>query len=100
MYENVLVPHPTVTFHNFNENAQSDISATGSTTTIYNVESQGDPNEKLETTDMETQYFIKWKGWSHLHNTWESQQTLNDQKANGMKKVENFMKRQAELDEW
>ncbi len=49
---------------------------------------------------METQYLIKWKGWSHIHNTWESQQTLNDQKANGMKKVENFIKRQAELDEW
>lgn len=48
--------------------------ATGSATTIYEVDEHGDPNEGCDETDPlknEVQYLIKWKGWSHIHNTWE-----------------------------
>ncbi|CAI2179377.1 18848_t:CDS:2 [Funneliformis geosporum] len=39
-------------------------------------------------TNME--FFIKWKSWSHLHNTWESYENLRGLK--GFKKLENFIK--------
>ncbi|KAG8223002.1 hypothetical protein J437_LFUL000710, partial [Ladona fulva] len=57
--------------------------ATGGITTVYAVEENGDPNKDYDADDpdqTETQYLIKWKGWSHIHNTWESEQSLKDQK--------------------
>ena len=74
--------------------------ATGSRTTLYNVQDTGDPNDSIEGDEMETQYLIKWKNWAHFHNTWESEQTLKDQHVNGLKRLENFCKKQMELQEW
>lgn len=76
--------------------------ATGSKTTMYNVDKDGDPNSDLDPKKEETelQYFIKWKNWSHLHNTWESEAGLREQKVNGLKKLENFIKKEEELDRW
>lgn len=49
------------------------------------MEENGDPNANfdpvLEPDKQEQQYLIKWLGWSHIHNTWESEQTLRDQKV-------------------
>jgi chromodomain-helicase-DNA-binding protein 1 len=76
---------------------------TGNTTTIYAVEENGDPNKDCDTEDLENtemQYLIKWKGWSHIHNTWESERSLKDQKVKGLKKLENFVKREEELAAW
>ncbi|XP_077514180.1 chromodomain-helicase-DNA-binding protein 1 isoform X3 [Amblyomma americanum] len=76
---------------------------TGASTTVYAVEEFGDPNAgaaDLPEAEKETQYLIKWKGWSHLHNTWESLQTLQEQKVKGLKKVENYIKREDELRHW
>ena len=36
----------------------------------------GDPNKTLETEETEEQFYIKWKGWSHINNTWESNKSL------------------------
>lgn len=77
--------------------------ATGASTTVYAVEEFGDPNAgaaDLPEEEKETQYLIKWKGWSYLHNTWESLATLQEQKVKGIKKVENFIKREDELRYW
>ncbi|KAH9500964.1 transcriptional regulator [Bulinus truncatus] len=78
--------------------------ATGHKTTLYNVRENGDPNlsplKDGEKEEKETQYLIKWKGWSHIHNTWETEASLREQKVNGIKKLENFMKREAEIKEW
>ncbi|XP_018909064.2 chromodomain-helicase-DNA-binding protein 1 [Bemisia tabaci] len=75
----------------------------GNQTTIYAIEENGDPNEGCDPDDLENtevQYLIKWKGWSHIHNTWESDATLKDPKIKGYKKVENFLKREDEIAMW
>ena len=82
-----------ISFHAF-------FPATGSKTTFYNAQDNGDPNETLDTLDTETQYQIKWKNWAHIHNTWETEAGLVEQKINGLKKLENFKKRDDDLREW
>lgn len=49
---------------------------------------------------LERQYLIKWVGWSHLHNTWESETSLNTMGAKGLKKLENYIKKLMEINEW
>uniref|UniRef100_A0AAR2KEB7 DNA helicase n=1 Tax=Pygocentrus nattereri TaxID=42514 RepID=A0AAR2KEB7_PYGNA len=77
-------------------------AATGATTTLYAVEANGDPGADFdpEKEEGETQYFIKWKGWSYIHNTWESVDSLTQQKVKGIKKLENFKKKNDELNAW
>lgn len=78
-------------------------SVTGNITTIYAVEENGDPNvgaDELEEADTEQQYLIKWKDWAHIHNTWESELSLTEQKVKGMKKLENYVKRETDLALW
>ena len=76
--------------------------ATGPATTIYSVKQAGDPNRtgELDRSDLEQQYFIKWKGYSHLHNTWESDTSLERMSAKGLKKIDNYMKKQQEISQW
>ncbi|CAI5664270.1 unnamed protein product [Oreochromis niloticus] len=76
--------------------------ATGACTTVYAVEENGDPCEGFdpEKDEGETHYLIKWKGWSYIHNTWESMDSLTQQKVKGMKKLENFKKKNDELNSW
>lgn len=77
-------------------------SATGATTTIYAVEADGDPNAGFEKNKEpgEIQYLIKWKGWSHIHNTWETEETLKQQNVRGMKKLDNYKKKDQETKRW
>ena len=76
--------------------------ATGSKTTIYNVQDNGDPNDGMDPGKEETekQFLIKWKNWAHIHNTWESYKTLKEQKVHGLKKLDNYIKKQEEIREW
>lgn len=79
------------------------LDETGAKTTFYAYEKEelmqrGPPDPKTEET--ERQYLIKWKGWSHLHNTWESERTLLEQNVKGMKKLENFVKREQDINDW
>ena len=79
-------------------------TATGHKTTLYNVRENQDPNTSTlkegEKEEFETQYLIKWKSWSHIHNTWETEPSLREQKVNGIKKLENFIKKEEEIQEW
>ncbi|XP_065078921.1 chromodomain-helicase-DNA-binding protein 1 isoform X3 [Ochlerotatus camptorhynchus] len=77
--------------------------ATGAATTTYAVDESGDPNEGVDENDSENteqQYLIKWSGWSYLHCTWESEETLKEQRVKGMKKLENYIKREKDIDYW
>ncbi|XP_022239171.1 chromodomain-helicase-DNA-binding protein 1-like [Limulus polyphemus] len=78
---------------------RSNFTATGADTTVYAIEEKGDPND-ADAPEKEMQFLIKWKGWSHLHNTWESDASLRAQGAKGMKKVENYVKREEEIRLW
>ncbi|XP_072037799.1 LOW QUALITY PROTEIN: chromodomain-helicase-DNA-binding protein 1-like [Amphiura filiformis] len=75
---------------------------TGAITTVYYIEANTDPNADIDPDEEETEmhYLIKWKNWAHLHNTWESEPSLRDQKIKGIKKLDNFMQRESEIDEW
>lgn len=62
----------------------SHFTAVGMQTYIYEVEKNGDPNSDFDPSDpeqVEMQYLVKWKGWAHLHNTWESDESLKTQKV-------------------
>ena len=75
--------------------------AVGEKTTIYNVEENGDPNLLLpEDTEREVHFFIKWKNWAHIHNTWENEANLRAMKINGLKKLDNYIKKMTEIDDW
>ena len=82
------------------------MTETGSKTAIYNDDNDDDDADETrdstdtETAATETQYLIKWKHWSHIHNTWESVVSLREQKVNGMKKLENYRKRDDEIQKW
>ncbi|XP_045427981.1 chromodomain-helicase-DNA-binding protein 2 isoform X2 [Pipistrellus kuhlii] len=76
--------------------------ATGAATTVYVVEANGDPSGDFdpESEEGEAQYLIKWKGWSYIHSTWESEESLQQQKVKGLKKLENFKKKEDEIKQW
>ncbi|XP_077329202.1 chromodomain-helicase-DNA-binding protein 2 isoform X2 [Lithobates pipiens] len=76
--------------------------ATGASTTVYATEANGDPCADFnpETDEGEQQYLIKWKGWSYIHSTWESEESLQLQKVKGLKKLENFKKKDDEIKQW
>ena len=79
--------------------------AVGDKTTIYNVEENGDPNTGFDATsnsidEGEIQFYIKWRSWSHLHNTWESLESLEAKNVDGMKKIHNFRTNVEEVREW
>ncbi len=97
--------------------------ATGLKTTRYQVEEHGDPNvivkKKKEVVDTEEgevaededpvpeeeperelQFLIKWKNFSYIHCTWESRESLAAEKARGVKKIENYIKREEEIKHW
>ncbi|XP_061703590.1 chromodomain-helicase-DNA-binding protein 1 isoform X2 [Syngnathoides biaculeatus] len=76
--------------------------AVGSVTTVYAVEADGDPNAYFNSNKEagEIQYLIKWKNWAHIHNTWETEETLKFQNVRGMKKLENFKKKDQEKKKW
>lgn len=48
----------------------------------------------------EIQYLVKWLNWSHLHNTWETEASLESKDIKGMKKFLNFLKREEEREAW
>lgn len=58
------------------------LAVVGTVTTIYYIEDNGDGNADCDINDKENteeQFLIKWKGWSHIHNTWESEASLKEQ---------------------
>lgn len=77
-------------------------AAVGASTTVYATEANGNPSADFdpEKDEGEVQYLIKWKGWSYIHSTWESDESLQQQKVKGLKKLENFKKKEEEIKQW
>lgn len=52
--------------------------ATGNPTTLYNCRLEYDPNEGFDVAKEkgEMMYLIKWRSWSHIHSTWETEDSL------------------------
>ena len=46
------------------------------------------------------QYFIKWARYSHIHNTWETDLSLEEKGCKGLKILENYQKKQQETEDW
>lgn len=83
------------------EHRMGRVGATGFKTAPYQVDDHGDPNANLtEDEQTEMQFLIKWKGWSYLHCTWESNNSLITEKARGLKKIDNYLKRDDEIKSW
>ena len=81
------------------------VGATGKSTVFWTVKEHGDPNLTLETEELEDQYWIKWRGWSHLNNTWESQASLDAKKkgnreVQGIRKLVNYQVKVADYNMW
>ena len=77
--------------------------ATGAATTIYNLDRDGDPNADVDSVpddQKEQQFLIKWKGRSYLHNTWESEEQAKQQGVKGLKKIENYLKKEEDIRLW
>lgn len=77
--------------------------ATGAPTTIYNLDKDGDPNADVNSVpdeQKEQQFLIKWKGRSYLHNTWESEEQARQQGVKGLKKIENYLKKEEDIRLW
>lgn len=76
---------------------------TGAKTTLYSEEREeivkrGDPNPEEDETQL--QFLIKWKSWSHLHNTWETRDEIVAQGVKGLKKLDNYIKKMEEIAKW
>lgn len=81
------------------EHRMGSVGATGLKTTPYQVEENGDPNDP-NSEHKEMQYLVKWKNFSYIHCTWESKESLIAEKARGIKKIENYLKRDEEIKHW
>lgn len=89
-------------FYQLTKNLLS-IPETGAKTTIYSDEAEeilkrGEPDQNKDETQL--QYLIKWKSWSHMHNTWETRDDIINQGVKGLKKLDNYIKRMEEIDQW
>ena len=81
------------------------VGATGERTMFWSVKNEGDPNESLETEETEEQFLIKWSGWSHLNNTWESEDSLKAKKkgereVKGIRKLVNYQLKLSDFKAW
>ena len=75
--------------------------ATGPGTKFWAVREGGDPNLGVETGDTEEQFLVKWRGRSHLNNTWESQATLEAMKElKSCRKLQNYQKKLSQQNTW
>uniref|UniRef100_A0A8C3T2I6 DNA helicase n=1 Tax=Chelydra serpentina TaxID=8475 RepID=A0A8C3T2I6_CHESE len=81
---------------------KKNVSGVGISLTSSATEANGNPSADFdpEKDEGEVQYLIKWKSWSYIHSTWESEESLQQQKVKGLKKLENFKKKEDEIKQW
>lgn len=70
--------------------------ATGAGTKFWAVREDGVETE--ETSQTEEQFLVKWRGRSHINNTWESQASLEAMKS--CRKLQNYQKKLSLQNSW
>lgn len=53
---------------------------------------QYEPTDKYANQE----FYVKWRHWSHIHNSWDTRDTLYQ--LAGYKRVKNYIKRMEDLD--
>ena len=87
------------------DHRRGKVGATGNHTMYWEIKDHGDPNKTLETEELEDQFYIKWKGWSHINNTWESQASIDakkkgTQEVKGIRRLYNYQQKVIEYNSW
>lgn len=73
----------------------------GNKTTCYAKQEGDSPNKPGGAGEAtEVQYLVKWRNWSYLHNTWETEESLLRQNVKGLKRFYNYLKREEERAVW
>lgn len=71
---------------------------------IDKIEKVIDHRERKEIVDdkevVTTEYCIKWKGWAYIHTTWHTKEELQHMGVKGIKKVDNYIKKLRDFEEW
>nr|CAH8853364.1 unnamed protein product [Trichobilharzia regenti] len=76
--------------------------ATGNPTTLYNTRLEKDLNADFdpEKEEGELQFLIKWRNWSHIHSTWETEASLcNSERGAPVAGMKKFYAYQASVQE-
>lgn len=62
--------------------------------TTANPEDEGSDAEE----EIHREFFVKWQGWAHIHNTWDTLETLSQ--FRGFKKLQNYIKKVQQDTDW
>ncbi|CAI8057331.1 Chromodomain-helicase-DNA-binding protein 2 [Geodia barretti] len=54
----------------------------------------------MEEGEGVTEYLIKWKGKSYMHSSWHTESELRSMDIRGLKKLDNYLRRQEEMSQW
>ncbi|CAH8588303.1 unnamed protein product [Heterobilharzia americana] len=76
--------------------------ATGNPTTMYNTRLEKDLNAGFDSKkeEGEIQFLIKWRNWSHIHSTWETESSLrNPERGTPVAGMKKFFAYQASMRE-
>ena len=79
--------------------------ATGTSTKFWAVREAEDPNLGPESSQTEEQFLVKWRGRSHINNTWESQASVDAKKkgsleVKGIRRLINYQQKLSDFNSW
>ncbi|EEA08250.1 SNF2 family N-terminal domain-containing protein [Cryptosporidium muris RN66] len=55
-------------------------------------------SHRINPESKAVEYQVKWSGYSHLHNTWETPESLLSENTGGMRRLENYQRKVTETE--